>query len=254
MFKRKTVREKSREAITLGGREIPYTLVRSNRARRLSLKVGEKNGLEVVVPLRASIHQVPRFIRDKEQWILKHLTDIARKKATRPQLRDGTQVHILGVPATIRLYKTRKPRPVVREARALKFGRDTAYYEGQEILIYANTLTDAKKALEKHLRVRAKQHFTRRTAELAEQMGVSYKRISIRGQKSRWGSCSREKNLNFNWKLVFARPEISDSIIMHELAHTVHLNHGKRFYALLEKHCPNHRELSRELKAASFIL
>lgn len=266
MFKtRKIIREKSRQKIMIGEKEIPYTLIRSNRARRVSLRVGERTGLEVVVPLRGSLSQVPRFMREKEVWILRHLREIEKKKANKPQLRDGAQVHILGEPRTIRLHPAPpcrpsqrgaplRRRPHVKEARMLKFSSDAAYYDGTEILIYASSLTDARQALEKHLRAQAKKQFSRRTAEVAARMGVTYNRITVKGQKSRWGSCSREKNLNFNWRLIFASPEIVDSIIFHELTHTVHLNHGKRFYALLEKHCPNHRELSRQLKNMSFII
>lgn len=255
MFKRKKlIREKSREAIQLGGQEVTYTLVRSSRAKRLSLKIGEQTGLEVVVPLRASLSHIPRFIRGKEQWVLQHLQEIEANKASKPQLRDGARVTILGVTQTIRLFPTRKPKPHVKEARALKYDQDTAYYDRPEILIYANSLTDAREALEKHLRKQAKQHFRERTAELAEEMDVTFNRVTIKGQKSRWGSCSRDKNLNFNWRLVFTSLEVSDSIIYHELAHTVHLNHGKRFYALLEKHCPDHKKLSLQLKNSLFLL
>lgn len=248
------MREKSRETIQLDGRDILYTLVKSSRAKRISIKVGERSGLEVIIPLRASLSQVPRFIHEKEDWILKHLKDIEDKKESAPQLKDGARVTVLGVSKIIRLYSTRKPKPHVKEARALKYNQDAAYYDGHEILIYANTLKDARAALEKHLRKQAKKHFEKRTTQLAEEMGVTFNRITIKGQKSRWGSCSRGKNLNFNWRLVFATLEVSDSIIYHELAHTAHLNHGKRFYALLEKHCSNHKNLSNQLKNSKSLL
>lgn len=252
--KKKLIREKTEETIQLGAQEVPYTLVRSSRAKRLSIKIGERSGLEVVIPLRGSLSHVPRFLREKELWILRHLRDIETKKAAKPQLKDGARVTVLGIRKTIRLYPTRKPKPHVKEARALKYAQDVAYYDEPEILVYANSITDARTALEKHFRKQAKPHFTRRTTELADEMGVTFNRVTIKGQKSRWGSCSREKNLNFNWRLVFVSLEISDSIIYHELAHTVHLNHGKRFYTLLEKHCPNHKKLSQQLRNSTFFL
>lgn len=255
MFKsRKIVREKSQELIQLGGKDVAYTLVRSSRAKRISIKIGERSGLEVIMPLRASLSHVPRFIHEKENWILNHLQEIEKKEANKPQLTDGARITILGITKTLRLYPTRKPKPHVKEARALKYDQDVAYYDAPEILIYANNLKDAKAALEKHLRKKAKEHFQHRTTQLAEEMGLTFNRISIKGQKSRWGSCSREKNLNFNWRLVFVPLEVSDSIIYHELSHTKHLNHGKRFYQLLEAYCPDHKNLSKQLKNSNFLL
>ncbi len=255
MFRsKKLIREKKQEVAQVGDRKVPYTLIRSSRAKNLSMKISERSGLEVVVPHRYALSQVPRFIHEKEGWILQHISEIARKKANAPKLQDGTIISICGVPMTIRIFPTRKKSPYVREGRTLKFASDAEYYDGHEILIYANTLTDAKKALEKHLRMKAKKHFSRRTKELAEKMKVTYSRITIKGQKTRWGSCSRDKNLNFNWRLVFAAPEIIDSIIIHELAHTVHLNHSQRFYALVEQHCPHHRKYSKKLKEQQFML
>lgn len=286
--KRKTtrvIREKSQEVAVLDGKPVPYTLIRTSRARRLSLKIGERSGLEVIVPRRLALSSVPRFLKEKEEWILKHLEEIELQAADKPKIEDGSIITVLGQTRTLRLFPTRKPRPHIKEFSLKRDiliegqfaaaqqrrpegscsghpqGRVNSWPETKyprEIFIYANTFADARAALEKHLRKQAAQHFKDRTAQLAEHMNngrleapITYNRITIKGQKTRWGSCSREKNLNFNWRLVFASPPIIDSIIIHELAHTVHLNHGKRFYALVEQHCPNHRQLSRQLKTLS---
>jgi len=173
-------------------------------------------------------------------------------------------ITVLGTPKTVRILPTRKKKSYVKEARALKFKEDHAYYDNHEILIYcvakapdeikdsSETLKESKLVLEKHLRKVAKAHFQKRTTILAEEMNLTYNRISVKAQKSRWGSCSRDKNLNFNWRLILTTPEIMDSIIIHELAHLKHLNHGKRFYELVEKHCPEHKKYSRQLKETHF--
>ncbi len=255
LIKKRIVREVSAQKMTIHGREVSYTLVRSSRAKRLSLKIGEQSGFEVVVPIRTALSSVPRFLKQKEDWILKHVEDLEEQRAARPKIEDGSAITILGVKKKIRIFPTRKPKPHVKEARALEFdsATDTAYYGNPEILIYSNTSADARAALEKHLRKQAAQHFKTRTATVSQEMGTTYNRISIKGQKTRWGSCSREKNLNFNWRLLFATPEIVDSIIIHELAHTVHLNHSRRFYTLVEAHCPNHRALSKQLQKMSAV-
>lgn len=77
---------------------------------------------------------------------------------------------------------------------------------------------------------------------------LSYKKITIRNQKSRWGSCSHNGNLSFNYKIVFLQPELQDYIIVHELCHIKELNHSKRFWDLVGEKIPNYQELKDKLK------
>lgn len=78
--------------------------------------------------------------------------------------------------------------------------------------------------------------------------GFEYKRISIRNQGTRWGSCSRQKNLNFNYKVALLPPQIADYIFVHELCHVVEMNHSRKFWAQVERTIPNWKELRRELR------
>lgn len=91
-------------------------------------------------------------------------------------------------------------------------------------------------------------YFEKRVAELADLMSVRYGKITVRGQKSRWGSCSRNNNLNFNWRLIFMPIAVIEYVIIHELAHTVHHNHSQRFYALVERFCPDYKNLRKILR------
>ena len=95
---------------------------------------------------------------------------------------------------------------------------------------------------------RAKRIFPERTAYFAKRMGVDYGRITIREQKTRWGSCSSKGNLNFNWKLVLLDPELLDYVVVHELAHRREMNHSKNFWKIVEAELPDYRERRRRLK------
>lgn len=95
---------------------------------------------------------------------------------------------------------------------------------------------------------RAKQIFPERVAYFATRMGVSYNRITIREQKTRWGSCSSAGNLNFNWKLVLLPSELLDYVVVHELAHRKEMNHSARFWAVVEKELPDYMERREKLK------
>lgn len=95
---------------------------------------------------------------------------------------------------------------------------------------------------------RAMKVFPERIAYYAGLMGVTYGRVTLREQKTRWGSCSSNGNLNFNWKLVLMPPEILDYVVVHELAHRIEMNHSERFWKIVEEVLPDYRERRKWLK------
>lgn len=117
--------------------------------------------------------------------------------------------------------------------KAVDIGMNRREHDASEILKY-------KKLLRPVL-----EH---RVSYYAELMGVTYGRISIRDQKTRWGSCSAKGNLNFNWKLSLAPPEILDYVVVHELAHRIEMNHSPQFWALVERILPDYRQRRNWLK------
>ena len=94
----------------------------------------------------------------------------------------------------------------------------------------------------------ARKIFKTKTAAYARKMGVTYGRITIREQKTRWGSCSSVGNLNYNWRLIFAPEEIVDYIVVHELAHRLEMNHSKAFYYIVESVLPDYRKAQKWLR------
>lgn len=94
----------------------------------------------------------------------------------------------------------------------------------------------------------AKDVFRRRVSHFAPLVGVSFGRISVRCQKTRWGSCSKEGNLSFNAALLMAPPEVLDSVVVHELCHRLEMNHSERFYAEVFRVMPDYPQNHRWLK------
>ncbi|MBI5530030.1 MAG: M48 family metallopeptidase [Candidatus Doudnabacteria bacterium] len=86
----------------------------------------------------------------------------------------------------------------------------------------------------------------------AEFYGVNYQRISIKNQKTRWGSCSRKGNLNFNYRIVHLRSELLDYLVVHEVCHLKEFNHSRKFWAEVAKAAPNYKQLRAELRAYGF--
>ena len=128
--------------------------------------------------------------------------------------------------------------------------RESAWVERHVAVALASyveprTYTDAQV---REGKARAGELFARRTAHFSAGMGVDSGRISVRQQKTRWGSCSVRGNLNFNWKLALMPEEILDYVVVHELAHRVEMNHSPRFWAVVETVLPDWRERRRWLK------
>lgn len=158
---------------------------------------------------------------------------------------------------TLALQVTREGRVVVRAPLRYPAGRIETFVRQHEDWLQRK-LTEQKEhksALplpapeeEYAYREQARRVLTEKTAYYAKQMGVTYGRISIRGQKTRWGSCSAKGNLNYNWKLMLCPEEVQDYVVVHELAHRREMNHSKAFYRIVEEILPDYRERMRWLK------
>ncbi len=112
---------------------------------------------------------------------------------------------------------------------------------GTTIHISPEDLTEEKIA-------QMKEKFRQKVETYAKLMGVTYGRITIRNQKTRWGSCSSDGNLNFNFKLFFLPEHLMDYVVVHELSHRIHMNHSKDFWKVVATYCPDYKKCTQELK------
>lgn len=122
-----------------------------------------------------------------------------------------------------------------------------------EVKTQINSLPVPAQEKEEAYREEARKVLSEKTAYYAERMGVTYGRISIRGQKTRWGSCSSKGNLNYNWKLMLCPDRIQDYVVVHELAHRREMNHSKAFYRIVEEILPDYRECIKWLREHPII-
>ena len=121
----------------------------------------------------------------------------------------------------------------------------------QERSASVEPLTEAELS---ELYARAKRFLPERAGHFAGLLGVEYGRITVRCQRTRWGSCSAKKNLNFNCLLMLAPPDVIDSVVAHEICHLIEMNHSPRFYALLLQIFPDYRRCNRWLKENGSLL
>jgi predicted metal-dependent hydrolase len=125
---------------------------------------------------------------------------------------------------------------------------------GEELIINRfNSKVNSKTLFERFLKNTAGKYIIPRTHFWGEKMDLSFNRIALKQQKTRWGSCSSNKNLNFNWRLVHFEPKIIDHVIIHELSHLVHMNHSRDFWKLVEKHDPEYKKNRGFLKRVRVV-
>lgn len=158
---------------------------------------------------------------------------------------------------TLALQVTREGRVVVRAPLRYPADRIEAFVRQHEPWLQkklseqkerGSALPVLSREEEYACREQARQVLGEKTAYYARRMGVTYGRISIRGQKTRWGSCSAKGNLNYNWKLMLCPEKVQNYVVVHELAHRREMNHSKAFYRIVEEILPDYRDSIRWLK------
>ncbi|MEA2449125.1 MAG: hypothetical protein QOG63_1057 [Thermoleophilaceae bacterium] len=217
---------------------IAYTVRRSDRARHARIVV-DARGVEVVIPRRMALRHVEPFVEEKRAWIERTLRRIRSAEAsTGIRLEDGGSVPYLGEELRLAVrVEPRRTRPhVARRGDEL---RVAVAAPGPEAL---------REALEAWYRRRARAEVAPRLEAACARAGTSYKRLSIRGQRTRWASCSSSGTMSFNWRLLLAPAEILDYVVEHEVAHLEVLDHSQRFWRLVARRSPRYREHERWLR------
>jgi len=226
---------------------LEYSVRVSARARRVRL-VMTVDGLEVVVPRGFSQRRIPELLASKRHWIERASTRVEARRR-RLELDPPRLPGRIVLPAVDEEWMVGYC-PLGVEARA---GASVRERPGYHLAVTGDSADfDAcKQALCRWLNRRAREELVPRLAELARRHGLGYERVSIRQQRTRWGSCSRRRAISLNAKLVLMPPAAVDYVLLHELCHTVELNHSPRFWALVEKHDPEYRAHKKLVKAAA---
>jgi predicted metal-dependent hydrolase len=223
--------------IRFGEREIPYTFRPSGRARRVSLRIRDAGVVEVVMPLHQVLPPPETFLKRHADWILRTLDRFSHAIGADLVLGDGSRLFLLGAERTIRITREDRRRPLMALVDSEIIIRLTPESPG-----------DIRPLLSRWLRAKANSIIPRRVSELNGDWGFVYTGITIRNQRTRWGSCSRRGALSFNWRLIILPTEVADYLICHELAHLKYLDHSRRFWMLVEKICPSFRQSERWLR------
>ena len=202
--------------LEIGNPPIPVEMRRSARARRLSLRVSRLDGkVTLTLPSRAPEGQAIAFLREREDWLRGHLSDIAAPV----RAVSGALIPIEGREVLLEEARIRRP---LREGDRLRMPSGTG-----------------PAAVAGYLKALARDRLAAASDRHAEALGVRYGPLRLRDTRSRWGSCTDAGALMYSWRLVMAPPEVLDYVAAHEVAHLIEMNHGPKFWALVEARVPD---------------
>ena len=239
-FLRQPVRQSAvAEFLNVNGREVPLILVRNPRARRYLLRLRPDGSARVTVPRGGSVSEARRFAERSKSWLERALQQLATQPARRQPWALGTAILFRGEPVEI-------------EAD-VNAGRGQISF-GTEALAVTDTAADLRAVIERQLWRLAAKEFPPRVQELAAAQQLLVRRVTVRNQRSRWGSCSRRGTISLNWRLIQSSRMVQDYVILHELMHLREMNHSARFWRQVANVCPDHATAERWLKENASLL
>lgn len=216
---------RSMPEVMLGGRAVPYQLVRNARSRHVRMTFTPE-GLRVSAPTRLPQAEVDRAVASKERWLLRH-SELLLPAAPAP-LADGMTLPFLDGEVELG----------VRSA-----GRAAVRFRPEEgrLLVATPDPGQVRALVERGYRRVARDWLALQCEELGRVIGVAPASIGIRDPRTRWGSCSSSGAVSFSWRLMMAPSRVAEYVVVHELAHLVHLDHSAAFWALVDRLRPDHR-------------
>lgn len=222
-----------------------YRVRVSSRAKHVSIRVSHLGDVEVVVPRGFDQRCIPEIVQRRRDWIAKTIQRIEAERQTIPTepadaLPQTLSLRSLPEEWTVVYRPTSEPQLKVVLAIAHQL-----VLQGQ-----IQSLELCQQALRRWLQRKAHLHLVPWLEQVSEQVSLPFSTASVRGQKTRWASCSSQKSISLNYKLLFLPPRLVRYVLVHELCHTVHLNHSAAFWGLVGEKEPNYRNLDAELRTA----
>ncbi len=212
---------------------------RSHVARNYRLTLRRDGTAVATIPARGSEREARRFVEEHREWL-------ERARARQQRRPRGAEVWTVGTQVLWRGEMT--------EVRAAAAGEKPMVCLAADVFRVRALEGDLRSTLEAHFLRKAKVELPARTWELSAVTGVGVTNVTVRNQRSRWGSCSANGTISLNWRLVQTPDFVRDYIIYHELMHLREMNHSDRFWARVEEVCPGWRDAERWIKRNGSLL
>ena len=219
----------------MGDRQVPVEFVRHDRARRYVLRLRPDGTARVTVPRRGTLHEARAFVQSQTGWLARQLVRRDCDRPRDPGWRAGCLILFRGVKVGL-----------VVEADG--DGERARVRFADQVVEGPVGGGDVRVLVEAHLRRLAAATLPARVFELAAQHQLPVRRVSVRDQRSRWGSCSRKGTVSLNWRLVQMPDSVRDYVIWHELMHLREMNHSPRFWREVAAVCPEYHTARRWLR------
>ena len=217
------------------------TIKRLAASRSLRLRVFEDGRVVLTAPVRAPQRLIDQFLADHQEWLTEKLAESASKQTALTAERD--RLFLRGQEYAFRLTISQTKKAGVK------------LLDDQIVVTApAEDHTTVRSILEKWYRLQATKRFTGRVPLLADLVGRDVTRVTIRDQRTRWGSCSSRNTISLNWRLIMAPDSVSDYVIYHELAHLTHMNHSPKFWQLVGEYVPDYKSAETWLKKHQKLL
>lgn len=220
-----------------------YKVRESHKAKHVNLRMCPRNGLEVVVPKGFDHAQIPEILQSKQKWLTKVTQRFESQReflnATAPD-RPVTQIDLQAIAQTwhVDYYPTAEPNVIVTEQ------------PGQQLQVRGAIahIDLCHEALRQWLADKARQYLVPGLQVVSTEIQLPFAQATVRGQKTRWASCSQRKMISLNYKLLFLPADVVRYVFVHELCHTIHMNHSAAFWNLVAEKEPNYEPLDAELQ------
>ena len=221
--------------LEMEGRSIICSIRKNLRARRISVRIVSKAEVVLTVPSRGSVRKAKDFLQSKIAWISRKTLEYPNKIKLGKYLSENRTV-----------WLDERQRWL---SWTFSNNRKRTFYqvECDQIKISFPEVADEECILLKFLMQLARIYLPIRLESCAKKVGVHFQGVRIGNQKSRWGSCSSQRVISLNWRIILLDYRIGEYVLYHELAHLKHMNHSKRYWELLETWIPNSKGLDKEL-------
>lgn len=225
---------------------IPYEIKLSTKARQVYLRVEPGRGLQVTIPKRYAKRAIPALVESQRAWITEALADLDEKTPVLYRQWPPPQLYLNACETMIDVVYSHSSD---EESASVNWKTPECLHLSVDI----NNKPLVAKCIATALKPFAETLLAPWLARCAKQSQLHYKRVTIRGQRTVWGSCSSNGTISLNYKLLFVRPELVDYVLLHELAHTRHMDHSAAFWRFLDELKPNAAQFDKELKQAGSL-
>jgi predicted metal-dependent hydrolase len=218
-----------------------YKIKKHRLARSVKLRTSIKHGLEITTPFRFNIKNIPRILEENKDWIIKQLLsktssidDALPTHITFLAMNETWTIHYMACNAKLELIE--KP---------------------QKELTFVGKIDNKSLCKQRLLRWVKKQsahYLSTQLLAISQQTQLNFSKLTLRDQQTRWGSCTSDKAISLNYKLIFLPQELATYVIIHELCHTQFLDHSERFWALVERFDPDWKTHRQRLRKAELFI